>query len=78
MLERAFAILEAFTEFHPEWTTSDLARHLDLPIPTVHRLLAALARLGYVTRDTFASFYREAAQDVRAFLDGRPVRVINP
>lgn len=51
VLERAFAILEAFTEFHPEWGTSDLARYLDLPIPTVHRLLAALARLGYVTKD---------------------------
>jgi len=34
--------------------------------------------LGYVTADTFASFYREAAEDVRAFMAGRPVRVINP
>lgn len=51
MLERAFAVLEAFTEFHPEWATSDLARYLDLPIPTVHRLLAALTRLGYVAKD---------------------------
>jgi DNA-binding IclR family transcriptional regulator len=51
VLERAFAILEAFTEFRPEWSTSDLARFLELPIPTVHRLLGALARLGYVTRD---------------------------
>jgi DNA-binding IclR family transcriptional regulator len=51
VLERAFAILEAFTEFRPEWSTSDLARFLELPIPTVHRLLGALARLGYVSRD---------------------------
>jgi DNA-binding IclR family transcriptional regulator len=51
VLERAFAVLEAFTEFHPEWATSDLARYLDLPIPTVHRLLAALTRLGYVAKD---------------------------
>ncbi len=51
VLERAFAILEAFTEFRPEWSTSDLARSLELPIPTVHRLLAALARLGYLSRD---------------------------
>jgi DNA-binding IclR family transcriptional regulator len=51
VLERAFAVLEAFTEFRPEWSTSDLARFLDLPIPTVHRLLAALGRLGYLSRD---------------------------
>jgi IclR family transcriptional regulator, acetate operon repressor len=51
VLERAFAILEAFTEFRTEWSTSDLARFLELPIPTVHRLLGALARLGYVSRD---------------------------
>jgi DNA-binding IclR family transcriptional regulator len=51
VLERAFAILEAFTEFRPEWSTSDLARSLELPIPTVHRLLGALTRLGYVSRD---------------------------
>jgi DNA-binding IclR family transcriptional regulator len=58
VLERAFAVLEAFTEFHPEWATSDLARYLDLPIPTVHRLLAALARLGYVTRDAQSRRFR--------------------
>jgi IclR family transcriptional regulator, acetate operon repressor len=58
VLERAFAVLEAFTEFHPEWATSDLARYLDLPIPTVHRLLAALARLGYVTKDEQSRRFR--------------------
>ena len=34
--------------------------------------------LGYVTAGAFASFYREAAEDVRAFMAGRPVRVITP
>jgi len=58
VLERAFAILEAFSEFRPEWSTSDLARFLELPIPTVHRLLGALARLGYVTRDAQTRRFR--------------------
>ena len=58
MLDRAFAVLEAFTEFHPEWATSDLARYLDLPIPTVHRLLAALTRLGYVAKDAQTRRFR--------------------
>ena len=32
--------------------------------------------LGYVTRDTYAIFYREAVEDVAAFLAGAPVRVL--
>jgi DNA-binding IclR family transcriptional regulator len=68
VLERTFAILEAFTESRPEWATSDLARHLELPIPTVHRLLAALTRLGYVTKDAQTRRFRlgEAAMELGA------------
>jgi phosphoglycerate dehydrogenase-like enzyme len=32
--------------------------------------------LGYVTEGTYRTFYREAAEDVAAFLAGRPVRVL--
>jgi phosphoglycerate dehydrogenase-like enzyme len=53
------------------------------PLPAGHPLRSAprailTPHLGYVTAGTFASFYREAARDVRAYLDGSPVRVINP
>jgi phosphoglycerate dehydrogenase-like enzyme len=34
--------------------------------------------LGYVTEDTFRIFYRQTVEDIRAFLDGKPVRVISP
>jgi phosphoglycerate dehydrogenase-like enzyme len=34
--------------------------------------------LGYVTADAYRVFYREAAEDVAAFLAGRPVRVLAP
>ncbi len=50
VLERTFAILEVFTEARPEWSTTDIARALNLPVPTVHRILAALKRLGYVSQ----------------------------
>ena len=50
VLERTFGILEVFTEARPEWSTTDIARSLDLPVPTVHRILAALRRLGYVSQ----------------------------
>ena len=50
VLERTFGILEVFTESQPEWSTTGIARELDLPVPTVHRILAALKRLGYVSQ----------------------------
>jgi IclR family transcriptional regulator, acetate operon repressor len=37
---------------------SDLARALNLPVPTVHRILAVLDRMGYVTRDKATKRYR--------------------
>ncbi len=39
--------------------------------------LVLTPHLGYVTAGTFAAFYREAAQDVRAYLDGSPIRMMN-
>ncbi|SIO21409.1 D-2-hydroxyacid dehydrogenase family protein [Vannielia litorea] len=32
--------------------------------------------LGYVSRDNYAGFYTEAAQNIRAWLDGSPIRVL--
>ena len=34
--------------------------------------------LGYVTEETYRIFYRQALEDVRAFLAGAPVRVLSP
>ena len=34
--------------------------------------------LGYVTEDTYALFFEDAVEDVLAYLDGAPVRVIEP
>lgn len=50
VLERTFAILEIFDEERPEWSATEIARALDLPIPTVHRLLTALKHRGYVSQ----------------------------
>jgi len=53
------------------------------PMPLDHPLrslgnVVATPHLGYVTEDTYRVFYGEAAQDVLAWLDGKPVRVLNP
>jgi phosphoglycerate dehydrogenase-like enzyme len=34
--------------------------------------------LGYVTRETLTAFYADTAETIAAFLEGAPVRVINP
>lgn len=34
--------------------------------------------IGYVTHDTYAQFYGEMLENVLAWLDGRPIRVIDP
>jgi phosphoglycerate dehydrogenase-like enzyme len=51
------------------------------PLPAEHPLRSApntvlTPHLGYVTEATYEVFYRDAAEDVRAFMNGAPVRVL--
>ncbi len=50
-MQRAFALLKAFDSVHPQWSVSDLARHVGLHKSTTFRLLGALAHEGMVERD---------------------------
>ncbi|MFF5984840.1 D-2-hydroxyacid dehydrogenase family protein [Streptomyces olindensis] len=43
------------------------------PMRTAPRLLAT-PHLGYVSRANYATYYGQAVEDIRAFLDGTPVR----
>ncbi|MFF8013283.1 NAD(P)-dependent oxidoreductase [Streptomyces sp. NPDC007929] len=45
----------------------------DHPMRTAPRLLAT-PHLGYVSRANYATYYGHAVEDIRAFLDGAPVR----
>lgn len=52
------------------------------PLPPDHPLrrmdnTVITPHLGYVTLETYEVFYRDAVENVRAFLDGNPVRVLN-
>ena len=52
------------------------------PLPPDHPFLSLqnvvlTPHLGYVTRENYAIFYRDAARDVAAFLRGAPERVLN-
>jgi IclR family transcriptional regulator, acetate operon repressor len=81
VLERTFAILGVFTEARPEWSTTDIARCLDLPVPTVHRILAALRRLGYVSQHEDTKRFRlglgalSLGERARAVADLRPIAI---
>jgi phosphoglycerate dehydrogenase-like enzyme len=51
------------------------------PLPAGHSLFSApntvlTPHLGYVVDDNYATYYADAAEDVRAFVAGEPVRVI--
>jgi phosphoglycerate dehydrogenase-like enzyme len=52
------------------------------PLPLSHPLrrlpnVVLTPHLGYVTDDTYEIFYREAAEDIEAFVKGDPIRVLN-
>ena len=67
--------------------TGQLTAALDVyweePVPVDHPLLALpnvvlSPHLGYCTEEVYTQFYRESIENVLAFLDGKPIRVLNP
>lgn len=58
LLERTFAVLALFTRSQPEWTTTEVARACTLPVPTVHRIMAALHLHEFVERDEITKRFR--------------------
>ena len=76
-LDRAFAVLDLFGAERPEWGTSEIARAAGLPVPTAHRICAALTGRRYLARDEQTRRFRlgPAALDLgeraRAVLDLR-------
>jgi DNA-binding IclR family transcriptional regulator len=79
VLDRTFAILELFEEERPEWSSTEIARALDLPVPTAHRILSALARRGYVSQHAETKRFRlgiaalQLGDRARAVVDLRSV-----
>ncbi len=53
------------------------------PLPADHPLrslpnVVLTPHLGYVVRDVFEHYYRDIVEDIGAYLDGEPIRMLNP
>jgi phosphoglycerate dehydrogenase-like enzyme len=53
------------------------------PLPPDHRLrtlpnTVLTPHVGYVTRQTYEIFYRDIVEDIRAWRDGAPIRLVTP
>ena len=74
------ALLEAL---HARRIHAALDVFAEEPLPPHHPLRTApntvlTPHLGYGTQDTFAQYYGECVQNILAFLDNAPTRVMNP
>ena len=57
-IDKALAVCEELSAHIDGLSLAELARALDLPAPTAHRLLSVLKRRGYVRQDDDTSVYR--------------------
>jgi phosphoglycerate dehydrogenase-like enzyme len=73
------ALLKELREHRIAGAALDVFDVEPLPLDHPFRKLANTVitpHLGYVTQETYWSFYGHMVEDVRAFLDGRPIRII--
>jgi phosphoglycerate dehydrogenase-like enzyme len=73
------ALVEALVERRIAGAGLDVFDREPLPADDVLRGLdnvLATPHLGYVARDNYRTYFREAVEDIAAFLDGAPVRVL--
>ncbi|WP_335933026.1 IclR family transcriptional regulator [Streptomyces sp. PTD5-9] len=57
-VRRALDVLHCFHDNGPDLSASDLARRLELPVSTAHRLARTLLAAGFLEQDALTSRYR--------------------
>jgi DNA-binding IclR family transcriptional regulator len=57
-LKKVFLLIDAFTAEVPEWTLADLARHVEMPKPTVHHIMTTLLEGGWIDRHPESKKFR--------------------
>lgn len=58
LIRKATRVLDVFTAAKPEWSLSDLSRHLAMPKGTVHHILASFKESGWIVQDPQTRMYR--------------------
>jgi DNA-binding IclR family transcriptional regulator len=58
LLQRTFMVLSLFTPQCPEWTVTEIGRECHLAVPTVHRIVTALHKNGYLVRENTTKRFR--------------------
>ena len=58
VIMKATTVLGVFTTKRPEWSISELSRHLDIPKGTVHHILASFKEADWVVQDPETRRYR--------------------
>jgi DNA-binding IclR family transcriptional regulator len=58
LLERTFVLLSLFTPEEREWTVTEMGRACGLAVPTVHRIVSALHRHGFLSRHELSKRYK--------------------
>jgi phosphoglycerate dehydrogenase-like enzyme len=74
------ALLRALREKH---IVAGLDVYDEEPLPATHPLRSCdnavlTPHLGYVSQEVYDVFYKDTAEDVLAFLNGSPIRMLNP
>ncbi len=74
------AMIAALESSHLGGAGLDVFDEEPLPADHAFRRLAnvvATPHLGYVTEETYRIFYRDSVEDIAAWIDGKPVRILN-
>lgn len=74
------ALIKALESGHLGGAGLDVFDEEPLPANHAFRRLASVVatpHLGYVTEETYRIFYRDAVEDIAAWIDEKPVRVLN-
>lgn len=58
IIRKVTVVLDAFTDEAPEWSLSELVRHLDMPKGTMHHILSSLREAGWVVQNPLSRRYR--------------------
>jgi DNA-binding IclR family transcriptional regulator len=51
LIKKATRVLDAFSATTPQWSLSDLSRHVGMPKGTVHHILASFKESGWIIQD---------------------------